>query len=84
MKANDRERLFQKTEKQIRHLVWNARDLSPSLAFLPRIRAGSSIGNATWLALLRHSLAFTRIPRTGQRTSGLHLFFLSNSFSAWP
>ena len=41
---------------------------SRSLAFL----AGSSVGNATSLALLRHSLAFTRIRRAGQRTSTSH------------
>ena len=39
---------------------------SHSLAFL----AGSSVRNATSLALLRHSLAYTRIRRAGQRTSG--------------
>ena len=69
MKLNDRERLVRKTEKHIRHLVLNARDLSPSLAFFPRIRSGSNAGNSTWLALLRQSLAFTRIRRAGQSTS---------------
>ena len=79
MKTNDHERLVRKTEKHIRHLVLNARDLFPSLAFLPHIRAGSSVGNATWPALLRHSLAFTRIRRAGQRTSEARCLPLSES-----
>ena len=45
--------------------------LSPSFLAFTRFRAGSSVGNATWLVLLRHSLAFTRILRAGQRTSGI-------------
>ena len=76
---NKKQKQKQKNQQQktttkkthIHHLVLNARDLFPSLAFLPRIRAGSSVGNATWLALLRHFLPFTRIRRAGQRTSGL-------------
>ena len=70
MKTNDRERLVWKPEKHIRHLVLNARDLPRHLTFDLAFVTGSSVGNATWLALLRHSLAFTSIRRAGQRTSG--------------
>ena len=57
-------------EKHIRHLVLNARDLPASLAFDLTFVTGSSVGNATWLLLLHHSLAFTSIRRAGQCTSG--------------
>ena len=69
MKTNDGERLVRKPEKHIRHLVLNARDLPRHLAFDLALETGSSVDNATSLALLRHSLAFTSIRRTGQRTS---------------
>ena len=59
-----------KLEKHIRHLVLNVRDLARHLAFDLTFVTGSSGGNATSLALLRHSLAFTSIRRAGQRTSG--------------
>ena len=65
----DGERLVRKPEKHIRHLVLNARDLPRHLAFDLALETGSSVGNATSLALLRHSLAFTSIRRAGQRTS---------------
>ena len=61
-------------EKHIRHLVLNARDLPASLAFDLTFVTGSSVGNATWLLLLRHSLAFTSIHRAGQRTSGWAMY----------
>ena len=70
MKTNDRERLVRKPEKHSCHLVLNVRDLPASLAFNLAFITGSSVGNATWLALLRHFLAFTSIRRAGQRTSG--------------
>ena len=73
MKTNDCERLVRKLEKHICHLVLNARDLPAFLAFDLTFVTGSSVGNATWLLLLRHSLAFTSIRRAGQRTSGLPL-----------
>ena len=47
MKTNDRERLVGKTEKHIRHLVLNARDLPSHLAFDLAFVTGSSVGNAT-------------------------------------
>ena len=56
MKTNDGERLVQKPEKHIRHLVLNVRDLPRHLAFDLTFATGSSVGNATSLALLRHSL----------------------------
>ena len=65
MKTNDRERLVRKTEKHIRHLVLNVRDLPAHLAFDLAFVTGSSVGNATWLALLRHCLAFTNLRRAG-------------------
>ena len=71
MKTNDDERLVRKPEKHIRHLVLNARDLPRHLAFDLALETGSSVGNATSLALLRHFLAFTSIRRAGQRTSGV-------------
>ena len=58
-----------KDGKNIRHLVLNARDLPDFLAFDLTYVTGSSVGNATWLDLLRHSLAFTSIHRAWQRTS---------------
>ena len=73
MKTNDGERLVRKPEKHIRHLVLTARDLPSHHAFDLALETGSSVGNATSLALLRHSLAFTSIRRAGQRTSGLPL-----------
>ena len=60
-----------KSEKHIRHLVLNARDLPASLAFDLTFVTGSRVGNATWIALLRHCLAFTSIRRAGRRTSCL-------------
>ena len=69
MKTNDGKRLVRKPEKHIRHLVLNARDLPSHLAFDLALETGSSVGNATSLALLHHSLAFTSIRRAGQRTS---------------
>ena len=72
MKTNDGERLVRKPEKHIRHLVLNARDLPRHLVFDLTLATGSSVGNATSLALLRHSLAFTSIRRAGQRASGGH------------
>ena len=71
MKTNDGERLEQKPEKHIRHLVLNARDLPRHLAFDLTFETGSCVGNATSLALLRHYLAFTCIRRAGQRASGI-------------
>ena len=56
-------------EKHIRHLVLNAKDLPRHLAVDRALKTGSSVGNATSLALLRHSLAFTSIRRAGQRIS---------------
>ena len=70
MKTNDGERLVRKPEKHIHHLVLNTRDLPRHLAFDLALETGSSVGNATSLALLRHYLAFTSIRRAGQRTSG--------------
>ena len=70
MKTNDGERLVRKPEKHIRHLVLNARDLSRHLAFDLTFTTESSVGNATSLALLRHSLAFTSNRQAGQRGSG--------------
>ena len=70
MKTNDGERLVRKPEKHIRHLVLNARDLPRHLAFDLTFATGSSVGNATSLALLCHSLAFTSIQQAGQRGSG--------------
>ena len=55
-------------EKHISQLALNARDLPCHLAFDLALETGSRVGNATWLALLRHCLAFTRIRRAGQRT----------------
>ena len=69
MKTNDGERLVWKPEKHVRHLVLNARDLPCHLAFDLALETGSSVGNATSLALLCHFLAFTSIWRVGQRTS---------------
>ena len=71
MKTNDGERLVRKPEKHIRHLVLNARDLPHHLAFDLALETGSSVGNATSLTLLRHSLAFTSIRRAGQRASDM-------------
>ena len=68
MKTNDRERLVRKTQKHIRHLVLNAKDQPAPLTFDLAFVTGSSVGNATWLALLRHFLAFTSIHRAGQLT----------------
>ena len=65
---NDRERLVR---KHIRHLVLNARDLPAALAFDLALVTGSSVGNVTSLALLRHFLAFISIRWSGQRTSGI-------------
>ena len=70
MKTNGSERLVRKPEKHIRHLVLNARDLPRYLAFDLTFATGSSVGNATSLALIRHFLAFTSIRRAGQRASG--------------
>ena len=78
MKTNDGERLVRKPEKHMRHLVLNARDLPCHLPFDLTLETGSSVGNATSLALLRHSLAFTSIRRAGQRISDLS-FILSVS-----
>ena len=47
MKTNDRERLVRKTEKHIRHLVLNARDLPASLTFDLAFDTGSSVGKTT-------------------------------------
>ena len=77
---NERERPVRKTEKHIRHLVLNVRDLPAPLAFDLAFVTGSSVGNATWLALLRHSLAFTHIRRAGQRTSGFDPLFVHEAF----
>ena len=41
-----------------------------TLAFDLTFETGSSVGNATSLALLRHFLAFSSILRAGQRASG--------------
>ena len=54
-----------KAGKHTRHLVLNARDLPGYLAFDLAFVTGSSVGNPTWLALLRHFLAFTSIRRLG-------------------
>ena len=69
MKISDGERLVRKPEKHIRHLVLNARDLPSYLAFDLALETGSSVSNATSLALLRHFLAFTSIRPAGQRAS---------------
>ena len=79
MKTNDGEQLVRKPEKHIRHLVLNARDLPRHLAFDLALETGSSVGNATSLALLRHSLAFTSIRPAGQRTSEACCLPLSES-----
>ena len=81
MKTNDRERLVRKTEKHIRYLALNAWDLPAPLAFDLAFVTGSSVGNATWLAMLRHFLAFTTIRRAGQRTSG---FIFDNFWRSVP
>ena len=83
MRTNDRERVVRKREKHFRHLVLNARYLSTSLAFFLAfisIPLRSSVGNATSLALLRHSLAFTHIRRAGQRTSGFGVYVCRSPF----
>ena len=85
MKTNDGERLVRKPEKHIRHLVLNARDLPRHLAFDLALETGSSVGNATLLALLRHFLAFTSIRRAGQRTSGAWSYrFSAKTPPRWP
>ena len=71
MKTNDGERLVRKPEKHIHRLVLNARDLPRHLAFDLTFATGSSVGNATWLLLLRHSFAFTSIRWAVQRASGV-------------
>ena len=76
MKTNDCERLVRKPEKHVRHLVLNARDLPRHLAFNLAFVTGSRVGNATWLILLRHFLAFTSIRRARQRTSDQLAAFL--------
>ena len=68
MMVND---LYESRKNTSAHLVLNARDLPRHLAFDLALETGSSVGNATSLALLRHFLAFTSIRRAGQRTSGL-------------
>ena len=47
MKTNDRERVVRKTEKHIRHLVLDARDLPAPLAFDLAFVTVSRVGKAT-------------------------------------
>ena len=68
MMVND---LYESRKNTIRHLVLNARGLPHHLAFDLALETGSSVGNATSLTLLRHSLAFTSIRRAGQHTSAV-------------
>ena len=70
--------------KHIRRLVLNARDLPRHLAFDLALETGSSVGNATSLALLRHYLAFTSIRRAGQRTSDVVYTSVVYQCQAWP
>ena len=66
MKTNEGERLVQKTHPPS---CFECKGPSQPPCIRPSFRTGSSVGNATSLALLRHSLAFTSIRRAGQRAS---------------
>ena len=61
--------LYESRKKHIHHLVLNATDLPRHLAFDLALETGSSVDNATSLALLRHFPAFTSIRRAGQRAA---------------